>query len=549
MEIARYHSVGQLTDRDAGDLRGLLHGLGHTPMQLCHGDALLSNMLLAPSGPVLVDWEQAGWYLPGYDLAVLWSVLSGDTAARRQISQLAQSGGTLARDAFLVNLVLVLMREIRLYDVPGAGEEQRIMIRRLYDDAALARRAVRAAVGTVSVYKRQLQDRLVRGQVDPAAQHVPQVALQRVTPAQTGVAGEGDGLLDRRRRGPGRQQVGRAGPGHGVRLTPVHPGRQSLDQFFGADQLGLDLAEGAAVAGQGAERLGQVGRSALVEEADQPGLGGPGDPDRHRGEGQIVPGAGEFGLGCGPVRRLAAAEAERELGRHPDPVQHHVVAGTGPQAELVPGRVDLQALALAADQEGADPRLLLVGPRGHRHPGQRLGAGAVRLPTGQQPAVAVPPGDRLRQLARLRAGLRPQRVDQCGAAPGLGEQPPVPGRRPVGAATLLGVPEQREGGDHGHRGVPAAELGQHPDGVGERSARPAVRAGDGEGEQPRLVDRLDALVREGRVAVVLLGAGREQVDHPGQPGQGGPHGFAVGGVVRRGGGRGRGGLGGGRRTG
>ncbi|MFD8753975.1 phosphotransferase [Kitasatospora sp. NPDC059577] len=148
LEIARYHSVGQLTDRDAGDLRGLLHGLGHTPLQLCHGDALLSNMLLAPSGPVLVDWEQAGWYLPGYDLAVLWSVLSGDSAARRQISQLAQSGGTMARDAFLVNLVLVLMREIRLYDVPGAGEEQRIMIRRLYDDAALARRAVRAAVGT-----------------------------------------------------------------------------------------------------------------------------------------------------------------------------------------------------------------------------------------------------------------------------------------------------------------------------------------------------------------------------------------------------------------
>ncbi|MCC9310170.1 aminoglycoside phosphotransferase family protein [Kitasatospora sp. RB6PN24] len=147
-EIGRYHSVGQLTDRDAGDLRQLLHGLSHTGWQLCHGDALLSNIMLAPSGPVLLDWEQAGWYLPGYDLAVLWSVLSADTAARRQISQLAQSGGTLARDAFLVNLVLVLMRELRIYDVPGAGEEQRLMIRRLYDDAALARRAVRAAVGT-----------------------------------------------------------------------------------------------------------------------------------------------------------------------------------------------------------------------------------------------------------------------------------------------------------------------------------------------------------------------------------------------------------------
>ncbi|MFJ9522241.1 aminoglycoside phosphotransferase family protein [Kitasatospora sp. NPDC101801] len=148
LEISRFHSVGQLTDRDAGDLRALLHGLAGSPLQLCHGDALLGNILLAPSGPVLVDWEQAGWYLPGYDLAVLWSVLSGDSAARRQISQLAQSGGTVARDAFLVNLVLVLMREIRLHDVPGAGEEQRIMIRRLYDDAALARRAVRTAVGT-----------------------------------------------------------------------------------------------------------------------------------------------------------------------------------------------------------------------------------------------------------------------------------------------------------------------------------------------------------------------------------------------------------------
>ncbi|MFC1412707.1 phosphotransferase [Streptacidiphilus sp. N1-12] len=147
-EIARYHALGLLTDRDAGDLQHLLHGLAHTAPQFCHGDALLTNVLLAPSGPVFVDWEQAGWYLPGYDLAVLWTVLSGDTAARRQISQVAQSSGTLPRDAFLVNLILVLIREIRLHDVPGANEEQRILIRRLHEDATMARRAVRAAVGT-----------------------------------------------------------------------------------------------------------------------------------------------------------------------------------------------------------------------------------------------------------------------------------------------------------------------------------------------------------------------------------------------------------------
>lgn len=162
--IGRYHELGLLTDRDMGDLHKLLHGLSHAQGQFNHGDALLSNVLLSPAGPSLVDWEHAGWYLPGYDLAVLWSVLGDDEAARRQISQQAQAPGPAARDAFLVNLMLVLTREIRTYEtavqrtmrstapvMPGAaetGEEQRLLLRRLHDDCGLARRAVRAAVGT-----------------------------------------------------------------------------------------------------------------------------------------------------------------------------------------------------------------------------------------------------------------------------------------------------------------------------------------------------------------------------------------------------------------
>ncbi|MFE7617757.1 aminoglycoside phosphotransferase family protein [Streptomyces sp. NPDC057496] len=172
--ISRYHELGLFTDRDLGDLQKLLHGLAHAGGrqgmgQFCHGDALLSNILLSPTGPVLVDWEHAGWYLPGYDLATLWTVLGDAPAARRQISQLAQAKGPAARDAFLVNLMLVLTREIRTYetavqramrdpmpagagqDRPGAlssSEEQRLLLRRLHDDCAMARRAVRAAVGT-----------------------------------------------------------------------------------------------------------------------------------------------------------------------------------------------------------------------------------------------------------------------------------------------------------------------------------------------------------------------------------------------------------------
>lgn len=168
--ITHYHESGLLTDRDLGDLRKLLHGLarGGGRGQFCHGDALLSNVLLSPSGAVLVDWQHAGWYLPGYDLATLWSVLGDSPMARHQISRLAQAAGRDARDAFLVNLMLVLTREIRTCETavqramrdpapagaserPGqmsSGEEQRLLLRRLHDDCAMARRAVRAAVGT-----------------------------------------------------------------------------------------------------------------------------------------------------------------------------------------------------------------------------------------------------------------------------------------------------------------------------------------------------------------------------------------------------------------
>lgn len=174
--LSRFHELGLFTDRDLGDLRKLLHGLAYSGgrqgmTQFCHGDAVLSNILLAPPGPVLVDWEHAGWYLPGYDLATLWSALGDAPVARRQISQLAQQAGPDARDAFLVNLMLVLTREIRTYETAvqrtirdagpaggvgtattqsglSTGEEQRLLLRRLHDDCAMARRAVRAAVGT-----------------------------------------------------------------------------------------------------------------------------------------------------------------------------------------------------------------------------------------------------------------------------------------------------------------------------------------------------------------------------------------------------------------
>ncbi|MDI2132885.1 aminoglycoside phosphotransferase family protein [Yinghuangia seranimata] len=146
--VERYHALGLLTDRDASDLAQLLRGLSRVPLQLCHGDAMLSNVLLTSHGPALVDWEFVGYHLPGYDLAVLWSLLARDPLTRRHIVQVAQQSGSFARDAFLVNLMLVLVREIRIHDQTMAGDDERRLLRRLHDDCTTVRRAVRAAVGT-----------------------------------------------------------------------------------------------------------------------------------------------------------------------------------------------------------------------------------------------------------------------------------------------------------------------------------------------------------------------------------------------------------------
>lgn len=179
-QLSRYHALGLLTDRDVSDLHTLLRGLRtrgrqELPREFCHGDALLTNVVLSPTGPVLLGWGAAGWYLPGYDLATLWAVLGDAPVVRRRISQLAQAGGPQGRDAFLVNLMLILTREVRgceqavqramrgpvgcpprdeavTGERPGGamsyGEEQRLLLRRLHDDCALARGAVRAAVST-----------------------------------------------------------------------------------------------------------------------------------------------------------------------------------------------------------------------------------------------------------------------------------------------------------------------------------------------------------------------------------------------------------------
>lgn len=113
--IARYHQAGFLTDEDSEALGRLLAGCGE-PAQLNHGDPLPSNLLLT-NGPdrecALVDWEFTGLFLPGFDLAMLRTLLARTPAAQARIDTLVAADH--AEEPFLVNLACVLTRELRIH--------------------------------------------------------------------------------------------------------------------------------------------------------------------------------------------------------------------------------------------------------------------------------------------------------------------------------------------------------------------------------------------------------------------------------------------------
>jgi hypothetical protein len=120
-----YLARGVIGADDYASLDRLLDMPGPAP-EFSHGDMLLSNCLALDSGLALIDWEFAGYYLPGYDLALLWALLHADELARRQIIETARRHGLAAERAFLVNQMRVLAREIKIHRKEGhsSGDER-----------------------------------------------------------------------------------------------------------------------------------------------------------------------------------------------------------------------------------------------------------------------------------------------------------------------------------------------------------------------------------------------------------------------------------------
>jgi aminoglycoside phosphotransferase (APT) family kinase protein len=111
--IARYHKAGFFDERDRAALADLLSDTGPV-CQANHGDPLPTNLLLTEQGGcVLLDFEFTGLFAPGFDLAMLHTLLADTPGAQTAVEALV--GETNIEMGFLLNQAMVLSRELRLH--------------------------------------------------------------------------------------------------------------------------------------------------------------------------------------------------------------------------------------------------------------------------------------------------------------------------------------------------------------------------------------------------------------------------------------------------
>lgn len=140
--VERYHRAGFFDTDDRTALHALLAQIP-PPRQAAHGDPLPANLLLTDStedgGCVLLDFEFTGLFLPGFDLAMLHTLLTATPGAHTGIESLV--GETGSEVPFLINQAMVLSRELRLHTELPAGEfrEKRLALLRPQWDAFRAR--------------------------------------------------------------------------------------------------------------------------------------------------------------------------------------------------------------------------------------------------------------------------------------------------------------------------------------------------------------------------------------------------------------------------
>lgn len=120
--VQRYHRWGFFAATDRDVLHALLGELP-PPAQPAHGDPLPSNLLITERGECgLVDFEFTGLLLPGFDLAMLHTLLATTPEVHDRVQDLVREAGIEL--PFLVNQAIVLAREWRLHSELSDGSHR-----------------------------------------------------------------------------------------------------------------------------------------------------------------------------------------------------------------------------------------------------------------------------------------------------------------------------------------------------------------------------------------------------------------------------------------
>jgi len=126
--LERYRRSGQLTAEEYAHVTTLLTAVGDAT-EFCHGNLMLPHVLRRLDGYkegdyALVDWAFASVFLPGFDLARLWTLLYATFGARSEIDDSMRGRGQQAWNAYLVNLAVVVAQELRTHREQPSGPER-----------------------------------------------------------------------------------------------------------------------------------------------------------------------------------------------------------------------------------------------------------------------------------------------------------------------------------------------------------------------------------------------------------------------------------------
>lgn len=119
LSLAHRHDL--LDDRHTQALQSLARAV-HTRYRFCHGDITARNVLReAGTGElVLIDWEWAGLYPPGYELAFLWYSVIDVPGGRGRVEARAERP-----EAFLLSALLITLWHLQWY-LPGPFREKHL---------------------------------------------------------------------------------------------------------------------------------------------------------------------------------------------------------------------------------------------------------------------------------------------------------------------------------------------------------------------------------------------------------------------------------------